>query len=76
MRKLIKHIKNSIFGKIIKFVFKIITWALEILIIGIAITIITQRVTNNEKAFLGFRIFNVATRKYGARICSWRHSNN
>lgn len=61
MRKFIKKIKNSIFGKVIKFLFNIVKWAVELLIIGIAAVIITQRVTNNEKAFLGFRIFDVAT---------------
>lgn len=75
MRKFIKKFKNSILGKIIKFLLKIIKWAIEILIIGIAIVILTQRVFNNEKAFLGFRIFDVATRKYGARIRSWRYFN-
>ena len=61
MRTFIKKIKNSILGKLLKIIFKLITWAIELLIIGIAIVIVTQRFTNNEKAFLGFRIFNVAT---------------
>ncbi len=76
MRKFIKNLKNSILYKVLKFLFKLAIWAIEIVIIAIAIVIITQRVNNNQKAFLGFRIFNVATRKYGTRICSWRHSNN
>lgn len=75
MRRFIKKIKNSIIGKILKFIFKVLLWVLEIIIIFLAIIIITQRVTNSEKAFLGFRIFNVATRKYGTRICCWRYFN-
>ncbi len=76
MRKFIKNLKNSILYKILKFLLKLALLALEIVIIAIAIVVVTQRVFNNQKAFLGFRIFNVATRKYGTRICSWRYSNN
>lgn len=61
MRKFIKKFKNSIIGKILGAIWKILLWLIEAVIIFIAIIIITQRVTNNEKAFLGFRIFNVAT---------------
>lgn len=61
MRTFIKKFKNSIIGKILKAIWKILWWAIEAVIIFIAIIIVTQRVTNNEKAFLGFRIFNVAT---------------
>lgn len=61
MRKFIKRFKESIIGKILGLIFKLLWWGLELLIVLIAITIITQRVTNSEKAFLGFRIFNVAT---------------
>lgn len=61
MRKFIKKFKNSILGKLLKFVFNIIRWAIELFIIGIAIVILTQRLTNNTKSFLGFRIFDVAT---------------
>lgn len=61
MRRFIKKIKNSILGKILKMIFKILWWALEALIIFIAIIIVVPRLTNNEKTFLGFRIFNVAT---------------
>lgn len=75
MRRFIKMFKNSMLGKILKAIFKVLLWILEIVIIFIAIIIVTQRVTNDQKAFLGFRIYNVATRQHGARICSWRHSN-
>lgn len=61
MRKFIKKIKNSIFGKILKLMFNLIKWAVEIFIVILAIIIVTQRVTNNEKSFLGYRIFNVAS---------------
>lgn len=61
MRKFIKKFKNSITGNILKIIWKVLWWIIEALIIFIAIVIITQRVTNNEKAFLGFRIFSVAT---------------
>ena len=61
MRRFIKKFKNSIIGKVLKAIFKILMWILEIMLIFIAIVIIRQRVTNNQKAFLGFRIFNVAT---------------
>lgn len=61
MRRFIKKIKNSIWGKILKTIFKILWWGLEVLIIFLAIVIIVPRLTNNEKTFLGFRIFNVAT---------------
>jgi len=61
MRKFIKKVKNSIWGKILKLVFNLIKWALQILIVTIAIIIVVQRVSNSEKAFLGYRIFSVAT---------------
>lgn len=61
MRKFIKNLKNSIIWKILKILFTLVKWAIEIVIIGIAIIIITQRVTNSQKAFLGIRIFDVAT---------------
>lgn len=61
MRTFIKKFKNSIIGKILGIIWKILWWAIEAVIIFIAIIIVTQRVFNNEKAFLGFRIFNVAT---------------
>lgn len=61
MRTFIKKLKNSIIGKILKAIWKILIWAVEAVIIFIALIIVVQRVTNNEKAFLGFRIFNVAT---------------
>ena len=61
MRTFIKKFKNSIIGKLLKAIWKILWWAIEAVIIFIAIIIVVQRVTNSEKAFLGFRIFNVAT---------------
>ena len=61
MRTFIKKFKNSIIGKILKALWKILWWAIEAVIIFIAIIIVTQRIFNNEKAFLGFRIFSVAT---------------
>ena len=61
MRKFIKKFKNSIIGKILKALWKILWLILEIIIIFIAIVIVTQRISKNEKAFLGFRIFSVAT---------------
>lgn len=61
MRKFIKKLKNSIAWKLLKILFTLVKWVVEIVIIGIAIIIITQRVTNSQKAFLGIRIFDVAT---------------
>ena len=61
MRRFIKMLKNSLTGKILKVLFKILLWALEILIVFLALVIVTQRVTGDQKAFLGFRIYNVAT---------------
>ena len=61
MRKFIKKFKNSITGNILKIIWKVLWWIIEALIIFIALVIVTQRFTNNQKAFLGFRIFSVAT---------------
>ena len=61
MRKFIKKFKNSITGNILKIMWKLLWWILELIIIFIAIVIVTQRITNNQKAFLGFRVFSVAT---------------
>lgn len=61
MRRFIKKFKNSIAGKILKAILKLLWWFVEVVIIFLAIVIVTQRVTANEKTFLGFRIFNVAT---------------
>lgn len=61
MRTFLKKFKNSIWGKILKVLFNILKWALEITIITIALIILTQRLTNSEKSFLGFRIFDVAS---------------
>ena len=61
MRKFIKKFKNSITGNILKIIWKVLWWIIEALIIFIALVIVTQRFTNNQKTFLGFRIFSVAT---------------
>lgn len=45
----------------IKIVWKLIEKLLMLLIIFISIIILTQRLTNNEKGFLGLRIFRVQT---------------
>ena len=47
--------------KVLKISWKIIEKILVIAILFISVTILTQRITNNEKAFLGFRIFRVQT---------------
>lgn len=61
MRRFIKMFKNSLIGKILKVIFKVLLWALEILVVFLAIIILTQRLTNDQKTFLGFRIYDVAT---------------
>ena len=61
MRTFIKKFKNSLLGKILRVLFNILKWSLQIFIIVIAIIILTTRLTNNEKSFLGFRIFSVAS---------------
>lgn len=53
--------KNSNKSKGIKIVWKLIEKLLMLLIIFISIIILTQRLTNNEKGFLGLRIFRVQT---------------
>ena len=53
--------KKSKIAKGVKTTWKIIEKIIIIAIIFISIIIVTQRVTNNEKAFLGFRIFRVET---------------
>lgn len=47
--------------KIIKIIWKIIEKILIIAIIFVSAIIITQRVSDNDKAFLGYRIFRVQT---------------
>lgn len=47
--------------QIIKTVWKVLEKILMVLIIFICVVIITQRISNNEKSFLGFRIFRVQT---------------
>lgn len=53
--------KKSNASKCIKIVWKLIEKVLMILIILVSIIILTQRLTNNEKSFLGLRIFRVQT---------------
>lgn len=52
--------RTSILPKI-KLVWKVIEKILMIAIVFICAVIITQRMSNNDKAFLGFRIFRVQT---------------
>lgn len=52
--------KNS-FWKVIKSIWNVVEKILLIAIAFISITIVTQRVSNNEKSFLGFRMFRVET---------------
>lgn len=47
--------------KVIKKVWKAVETIIFIAIAFVSITIVTQRVSNNENAFLGFRIFKVET---------------
>ena len=47
--------------KILKITWKVIEKIIMILILFISLVIVTQRVSNNEKAFLGYRIFRVQT---------------
>lgn len=53
--------KKSNVSKCIKIIWKLIEKVLMLLIIFISIIILTQRLTNNEKSFLGLRIFRVQT---------------
>lgn len=57
MRKIRKIFQN----KIVKGILRTISIIIEILILFIVTIILVQRFTNNDKAFLGLRIFNVAT---------------
>lgn len=52
--------KKGIFN-VIKSIWKVLEKILMIAIAFISITIVTQRVSNNENCFLGFRIFRVET---------------
>lgn len=47
--------------KILKTTWKVLEKIIMIAILFISITIVTQRVSNNENSFLGFRIFRVET---------------
>lgn len=53
--------KKLIVGKILSIAWNIIVKLVTIAILLISIIIITQKVTNNEKSFLGYRIFRVQT---------------
>ena len=53
--------KKISIDKIIKKLWKALGFIIMILILFISATILTQRFSNNEKAFLGFRIFRVQT---------------
>lgn len=53
--------RKPIIFKILKVVWKIIEKILMLLIIFISIIILTQKLSNNDKAFLGLRIFRVQT---------------
>lgn len=48
-------------GKVIKNIWKVLEKLIFIAIAFVSITIVTQRVSNNENSFLGFRIFKVET---------------
>jgi len=61
MRRFIKKFNNSIIGKILKAILRLLWFGVEVGIIFLAVVVIVPRVTNNEKTLLGFRIFNVAT---------------
>lgn len=47
--------------KVIKKIWKVLETIIFIAIAFVSITIVTQRVSNNENSFLGFRIFKVET---------------
>lgn len=47
--------------KVMKIIWKIIEKIIIIAIIFVSVIIVTQKITNNEKAFLGFRIFRIET---------------
>jgi len=53
--------KNNVFFKVIKSIWSVVEKIILIAIAFVSITIVTQRVSNNEKSFLGFRIFRVET---------------
>ena len=46
---------------VLKTIWKVLEKIIFIAILFVSITIVTQRVSNNEKSFLGFRIFKVET---------------
>lgn len=47
--------------KALKTIWKVLEKIIFIAILFVSITIVTQRVSNNEKSFLGFRLFRVET---------------
>lgn len=52
--------KTSVFT-ILKNIWKVLEKIIMLIIVFISLVIVTQRVSDNEKAFLGFRIFRVQT---------------
>ena len=46
---------------VLKIVWKVLEKLIMVAIVLISIIIVTQNVTDNEKAFLGYRIFRVQT---------------
>lgn len=52
--------KSKVFNAL-KFSWKVLEKIIMVIIIFISLVIITQRVSDNEKAFMGFRIFRVQT---------------
>lgn len=57
----VSHNKRKQILKKIKFTWKIIEKIIIIAIIFISLIIVTQRLSDNDKSFLGFRIFRVQT---------------
>ena len=56
-----KKVKKVNISKVIKITWKVIEKIIMIAILFISLVIITQRLSNNEKAFLGYRLFRVQT---------------
>lgn len=53
--------KSANLWEVLKYIWKILEKLIFIALVFISIVIVTQRVSNNEKTFLGFRIFRVET---------------
>lgn len=60
-KKEIKKDKHKVKSRYIKNIFKILSKIITIIAIFISIIIVVQKVTNNEQAFLGLRLFRVQT---------------